>query len=135
MGTCGFSLCQPDPVSAPGGGPRLDSRRRGDDGGVSQRFPSVGLRDPKWPSARSRRRLSTERAIDLMMDEVRRGRITPAEAECDYWVCVTQETGRVDEARTDSLRSKRGRSDYAADTAAEGATEARHRHAREMRHE
>ena len=90
---------------------------------------------PARPATRAWRCLMADRATDRVMEGERRGRITPAEAECDYWVCVTQETGRVDEARTDSLRSKRGRSDYAADTAAEGATEARYRHAREMRHE
>ena len=74
-----------------------------------------------------------ERAIDRVVDDVRRGFITPAEAESDYAVCINQDTGRVDEAKTRSLRASHRRSDDAADYSAEDATETRHPHARETR--
>ena len=51
-----------------------------------------------------------ERAIDLVMDDVRRGYITPEEAERDYAVCVKEDTGQVDEEKTRSLRASHGRS-------------------------
>ena len=73
------------------------------------------------------------RAIERVMDDVRRGFITPAEAESDYAVCINQDTGRVDEAKTRSLRASHGRSDDAACSAAADATETCQLHARETR--
>ncbi len=73
------------------------------------------------------------RAIERVMDDVRRGFITPAEAESDYAVCINQDSGRVDEAKTRSLRASHGRSDDAACSAAADATETCQLHARETR--
>ena len=73
------------------------------------------------------------RAIDRVVDDVRRGFITPAEAESDYAVCINQDSGRVDEAKTRSLRASHGRSDDAACSAAADATETCQLHARETR--
>ena len=73
------------------------------------------------------------RAIERVMDDVRRGFITPAEAESDYAVCINQDTERVDEAKTRSLRASHGRSDDAACSAAADATETCQLHARETR--
>ena len=73
------------------------------------------------------------RAIERVMDDVRRGFITPAEAENDYAVCINQDSGRVDEAKTRSLRASHGRSDDAACSAAADATETCQLHARETR--
>ena len=74
-----------------------------------------------------------ERAIGRVMDDVRRGYITPAEAESAYAVCVDQNIGRVDERRTRSPRADQGRSDDAGETATGGASETRRPHARESR--
>ena len=74
-----------------------------------------------------------ERAVERVLDDVRRGYITPAEAEGDYAVCINQDTGRVDEAETRALRTGRGRSDDTGDQSAEGAIETRHPHTGETR--
>ena len=74
-----------------------------------------------------------ERAIERVTDDLRRGHITPAEAESDYAVCVDQDTGQVDEAKTRSLRAGQGRSDDSGDIAADGAIETRQPHSREKR--
>ncbi len=76
-----------------------------------------------------------ERAIDLVMDDVRRGYITPDEAERDYAVCVNKNSGRVREAKTRALRTSHGRSDQTAGSGMEGAAGARPPHARETREE
>lgn len=74
-----------------------------------------------------------ERAIERVVDDLRRGHITPAEAESDYAVCVDQDTGQVDEAKSRLLRAGQGRSDESGELAAEGAIEARHPLAGETR--